>query len=226
MYTPRPLSELMATDDPAWPLVQQWISEAKNEVEVLAPSPGAGAALEAIQVTLRSPMGTITYHTGGLLIDGGWIRILGSGHPRLARTISSWNLGMSVVLAGEPPPFLLIADDVLGGFFALNGGGLGPSPGHVYYHAPDTLRWESLDRGYSDFLLFCLAGDLNQFYDPYRWQGWREDVKQISGNQSLSIYPPLWTKEGKDIERASRRAIPVKEVYELNVLEFPRQLES
>src|SRR5258705_10207720 len=75
----RPLSELLNTDDPAWPLVQQWITDAKNMVEILPAPPNAADELEASQVTLRSPMGAMVYHTGGLLIDHGWLRILGGG---------------------------------------------------------------------------------------------------------------------------------------------------
>jgi len=37
------------------------------------------SALVAVQVTTRSPMGAIIYETGGILVDHGWIRILGSG---------------------------------------------------------------------------------------------------------------------------------------------------
>jgi hypothetical protein len=33
--TMRPISDLINTTDPGWPLVQQWISEARNKVEVL-----------------------------------------------------------------------------------------------------------------------------------------------------------------------------------------------
>jgi len=83
---PRPLADLLKTDDPAWPLVQQWIAEARNPVEVLpVTQKAADAELEALQVTVRSPMGAIAYHTGGLLVDHGWVRILGSGHARLPK---------------------------------------------------------------------------------------------------------------------------------------------
>lgn len=124
----RPLAELVDTADSAWPLVQDWIAHARNPVEVLpvADRRQAGQALLGTQVTTRSPMGAVVYESGGLLIDHGWLRVLGSGHPRLSRSLPAWNEGRS---AG----FLLIADDVLGGFFALNGGALGPDAGQVYY---------------------------------------------------------------------------------------------
>jgi hypothetical protein len=81
----RELRELVNQDEPAWPLVQKWISEATNPVEVLPTGPVRSEALLATQVTTRSPMGAIIYETGGLLVDHGWVRVLGSGHPRLPR---------------------------------------------------------------------------------------------------------------------------------------------
>jgi hypothetical protein len=75
----RPLTELIS-NDPAWPMVKGWLSEAKNLVEVLpATAPQNAEALVATQVTTRSSMGSIIYETGGILVDHGWIRILGSG---------------------------------------------------------------------------------------------------------------------------------------------------
>ena len=93
----RPLSELIDTDDPAWPEVQEWIAGATNAVEVLPVNEAdRDAALHAIQVTTRSPMGAIVFETGGLLIDHGWLRVLGSGHSRLPRSLASWNEGRTM----------------------------------------------------------------------------------------------------------------------------------
>ena len=78
------VDQLINKTEPGWPLVQNWISKAKNKVEVLPACPSkAKDALYTTQVTTRSPMGAIVYSSGGLLVDGGWIRILGSGHQSL-----------------------------------------------------------------------------------------------------------------------------------------------
>uniref|UniRef100_UPI00406CCA9C DUF2625 family protein n=1 Tax=Mucilaginibacter sp. CSA2-8R TaxID=3141542 RepID=UPI00406CCA9C len=47
----------------------------------------AHETLYNLQLTTRSPMGAITYFTGGILIENGWIRILGSGSERSKRSI-------------------------------------------------------------------------------------------------------------------------------------------
>jgi hypothetical protein len=170
------------------------------------------------------------YAGDGPLPDGrhhGWVRVLGSGHPRLPRSLMGWNQGRTFQQAGDQPGFLLVADDVLGGFYAINGGALGPeSPGDVYYFAPDTLRWESLERNYSNFLLFCLCGDLEKFYQPYRWPGWQHEIERLPGDRAISVWPFLFTAEGKDITRCSRRAVPIGELYGLYVEDLPRQLGS
>lgn len=46
----------------------------------------------------------------------GWIRFLGSGHEKLSRNITDWN---------RSAHYLLVTNDLVGGFFVINGGGLG-----------------------------------------------------------------------------------------------------
>ena len=129
-------------------------------MEVLPPvEANRKSALVAIQVTTRSAMGAIIYETGGILVDHGWIRILGSGCERLPRSLPEWNKGRTFDEYGDSAPYLLVADDVIGGFFASDGGGLGGKVGSMFYFAPDSLRWEPIDMGYSDFVYWCFTGD-------------------------------------------------------------------
>ena len=168
-------------------------------------------------------MGAIVYMTGGLLIDNGWIRILGSGNEKLNRTLPDWNRGKTFDDFGEAPSFFFIADDVIGGFFLLNGGGLGPDIGKVYYWSPQNLEYEPLNITYSEFLDFCFNGDLDEFYNGYRWTTWKTDITNITGDEVFSFFPYLWTKEGKNLEEISRKIIPIEEQYALN-REFRLQL--
>lgn len=204
----RPLAELLNTHEPAWEFVSQWIRDAKNTVQVLPKTPArADSTLLAAQVTTRSPLGAIVYETGGLLIDEGWLRVLGSGSPALNRTLMGWN-------KDKPAGLLLIADDVLGGFYALNGGAFGPETlGKVFYFAPDNLRWEPTHKTYSEFLLFCLSGDLPAYYRNLYWKGWQQEVRALSGNQGIMCYPFLFTKEGKNTGKNKRSAVPVQELW-------------
>jgi 8-oxo-dGTP pyrophosphatase MutT (NUDIX family) len=119
---------------------------------------------------------------------------------------------------------LLVADDVLGGSFAINGGALPGPPGRVHYFAPDALEWEDLDRGYSDFLAWTLAGDLEKFYQGYRWPGWSAEVQALPGDRAFSIHPFLWA-EGPPITERSRRVVPMAELFTLQ-LDLKRQLST
>mgnify|MGYP003575910921 CR=1 FL=1 len=220
----RPIDQLVTTSNSAWPLVQQWISKAKNKVEVLSSDPDkAKDALYKTQVTTRSPMGAIIYSSGGLLIDGGWIRVLGSGHEKLNRTLPDWNKGKSFNEFGEQPSFLLVADDAAGGFFAINAGAFGADMGKIYYLSPDDLEWSPLDLTYTDFLDFCFMGNLAEFYKDLRWKDWENEVKKLDGNMIFNFFPYLWTKEGKDINAVSRKQVPVGEQFNFT-MEMRKQL--
>ena len=221
----RTLEELISKEEPGWDLVQEWMQEATNLYEVLPrDAKRAEAELLNAQVTTRSPMGAILYETGGILINKGWIRILGSGCERLDRGMFQWNKGKTFENYGEPPAYLLVADDILGGLFAINGGAFGQEGlGQMYYLAPDTLSWEPMNCGYSEFVSWTLGGDIHMFYEPFYWDGWQEEVSKLNGNQVFSFFPFLWTKEGQQIEAVSRKVVPIEESYHLT-MDMQRQL--
>lgn len=214
----RPLKELINLTDPAWPLVQQWIAGAINKVQVLPrDSIKACDALYKTQVTTKSPMGAIIYMTGGILIDNGWIRVLGSGNKKLNRTVPDWNKGKSFKEYGDEPKFLLIADDAVGGFFAINGGKFGADFGKIYYLSPLSLKWEDLHLGYTQFLDFCFNGNLSEFYSSLRWKNWANDVTKINCDEVYYCFPYLWSKEGNDINKDTRTPVPIVEQYTLMI---------
>ncbi|MBU3024682.1 DUF2625 domain-containing protein [Zobellia galactanivorans] len=211
----KPLAELLNKDEPGWELVSEWIKDATNKVVILPKDEeNAKLALYHSQVTTRSPLGAIIYETGGIVIDGGWIRILGSGDGKTSRTISDWNIGKSITEFGEQAPFFLVADDVIGGFFAINGGKFGQDLGQMYYFAPDCLEWEAMDMGYSDFIWWTLRGDLEQFYKGLRWKNWREEIESLETDKGMGFFPFLWT-EYDSINDLSRKPIPMHEIWDL-----------
>lgn len=215
----RPLGELIDDTESAWPLIEEWISQAVIDIEVLPTDRAAGeAALHATQVTTRSPMGAIAHTTAGLLLDSGWLRFLGAGkHPRFQRSLPTWNNGRS-------DGYYLVADDAVGGSFALNGGALGEDRGNVYYYAPDSLRWEACNFEYSQFLVWAMTARLRDFYESLRWDGWQAEVSRLTADQAISFYPFLFTK-GPPLKERSRRAVPVAEQYGLQ-LDIQRQLDA
>jgi hypothetical protein len=212
------LEELINEKESGWELVKEWLNNSTNHYEVL-PRDKTSAEKELIyaQVSTRSPMGAIIYETGGVLIDNGWIRILGSGsNPKLNRGLMEWNKGKSIENYGDQQTFLLVADDVIGGYFALNAGGVGDEIGNIYYLPQDTLIWESLGCGYSDFLNWTFSGNIQKFYELFKWKNWRADLETINGNQTFSFFPFLWTKYD-DFEQVTRKVVPTEENYKLTL---------
>jgi hypothetical protein len=195
-------------DEPALPLVEQWVANAELPVEILPPSSNCGDILVELQVTTRSVLGALAHGTGGILVDGGWLRMLGSGHPRLTRNIATWNVGRS-------NGFCLVADDAVGGFFALNGGAFGDDRGSMYYLAPETLEWESLGVGHAAFTQWAFTKRLHSFYAGMYWAGWEEEVGTLLGDQCFNFYPFLCSKQGST-QTSSKRLVPVAEQYALN----------
>ena len=190
----RPLAALIDQQDPALPLIVERVSAAAHGAEILAPSPARGEVLQWLQVSTRSHLGAVAYETGGILVDHGWLHILGSGNDKLSRNLRDWNTGRS-------SGYTLVADDAVGGFFALNGGSLGEQAGAMYYWAPDTLAWEALGLGYGNFLEWTLSPALAQFYHGLRWPGWEADIACLNADQCLSFYPFLWSEHGSVQDR-------------------------
>jgi hypothetical protein len=222
----RSLVELRDVADPVWPELRAWLAAAKNRVEVVPIERAAGeAALERAQVTARSTMGALALETGGLVIDGGWLRLYGAASARVPGGLAGWNgFGEPALANPAPHGFCLVAHDAVGGFFAVDGGAFSQKPGHVFYFAPDTLEWEDLGRGHTDFVRWAIDGDLARFYENARWDGWQDAVAALAPERGFSIYPPLWTVEGKT-GPVSRRPVPMTELWALQV-EFRRQLAN
>jgi len=201
------LDQLIDVEDPGLALINEWVSSAKNPCQLLPPSANRAEVLLKAQVSTRSTMGAIAYETGGVLIDHGWLRFLGSGHPKFTRTLSGWN-------DGKADGCYFVADDAVGGFFALNGGAFGTDLGKIYYWPADSLEWEPTKLGYSDFFEWVLMGDLTEFYASVRWSSWREEIASLTGDRCVSFYPFLWAKEGS-AETSRRSTIPIDEAFAL-----------
>jgi hypothetical protein len=200
----RKLDELIDNQEPAIKLLQQLVNDAKVPCELLPPGPEREKALLYLQVTTRSTLGALAYDTGGLLID------VGSGHAKLSRSLHEWNSPRT------DGAFYLVGDDLAGGFFAINGGAFGDDLGSVYYWPPDSLEWESLERGFTDFVAMFLTQTIENYYTDLRWSSWREDARSASSDRCFAFFPFLWTKEGS-VERSHRSVVPMSLMWDAKV---------
>jgi hypothetical protein len=222
----RPLKELINMVDPAWPLVQEWVVTARNKVEALPADRRRGEeVLLHLQVTTRSPMGAIALETGGILINHGWLRFLGSGHERMRGSLLTWNPNGGMIESHLLKNAFIVAHGVVGGFFALNGGAFPGKLGTAFYFAPDTLKWEDTNKSYSDLLSWALSGDVGLFYQSMRWPDWENDISSLSGDRGISIFPFLFTEKGIPVSERSRRSVPLDELWRLH-LDLARQLRG
>lgn len=229
----RGLDELTEVDDPVWPELREIFAAATEPPAVLPADDGeARRCLLQMQVTARSTLGGLTLNTGGLLLDGGWLRVFGGGAgpengglPSLGR-VNAFPAAFDP--AWHPATGLVVGHDVLGGVFALGGhdpaaAGRPGAPGQMSYFAPDTLEWEAMDMGHSGWISWMLSGGLGRFYEGLRWAGWREEAAALSLSQGISVYPFLWTKEAHaDLAATSRRPVPMREVLGV-AADFARQ---
>jgi hypothetical protein len=209
----RTARELLEVTDPAWPEVQDAVAASPLDVRVPAVAPGAGADVIArLQVSARSTLGALASASGGIVVDHGWLRILGGGNEGLPDLASANGLDVPGPDA-QPPPALVVGYDVLGGRFALDAGGLGVQEGEVCYLGPDSLAWVGLGAGHSAFVHWALAGEgLEDFYASLRWPGWEERVAGVALDRGLAVYPPPFTEEGRDLVAASLREVPFAEL--------------
>lgn len=220
----RKLSELIYKEENAWPMIEEWLAKAENHVEVLPNNRVEGEeALLKLQITNRSTMGAIALECGGILIDDGWLRILGSGNENISGNLLSWNNIDKIKIEYSIKNAMIIAYDIVGGVYAINGGAFGDSLKNVFYFAPDTLEWEDTEKGYTDFIYWALNGDINVYYKTFRWSGWQEDVSKLTGDQGISIYPYLWTEQGNNVNGCHKEAIPMKEIWGIEQ-EFIKQM--
>ncbi|MFF0292535.1 DUF2625 family protein [Kitasatospora sp. NPDC004614] len=212
----RELDELIDVDDPAWPELRKALDGAPSVRVLPADEQEARRCLLQLQVTARSTLGALTLHTGGLLLDDGWLRVFGGGGPASLGRVNRFPATFDP--AWHPGTGLVLAHDVLGGVFALNGHdpaaeGRPGTPGQVTYFAPDSLEWESLDVGHSAWLGWLLSGQWETFYDGLRWPGWREETAALAADEGIAVYPFLWSEQAhEDLAATSRKPVPMREL--------------
>jgi hypothetical protein len=196
------ISPSINLDDTALPMIMQLIERAAGRVELLDPAPNSAKLLETLRITSRSPMGALVQFSGGLLVNDGIVRVLGSGHARLPRDLASWNAAHK--------GFLLVADDAFGGFFAINTGALGPDARNLYYWPAKTLAWQPLEFGYTDFVYWLMSSSLASFYAEAGHSIDQRSTTHIDADRCVIAATPRWLRTQKDTASGVRELSTVE----------------
>lgn len=223
----RALNELTDVADPAWPGLRAELT--LGPVTVFPGDPAQGqACLHRLQVTAASALGAMVLHSGGLAVDGGWVRVFGGaavpgGPASLAQVNRMFDPDW------RPDAGLIVGHDVLGGVFALNGAdpaafGRPGAPGQMLFFPPDTLEWETLDLGHSAWLSWLASGRIGDFYGGLRWPGWEAEIRALAPSQGIAVYPFLWSEQAHaNLAATTRRPVPMSELLGMST-DFCEQL--
>jgi hypothetical protein len=220
----RSAEELASPEAPAWPVVASLISDAPVDAVVLPPRDNEAGLLTLfrLQVTTGSTLGALAAHCGAILVDHGWLRLLGSGLDGLPGLAEANGLGEPSERS-MPPGHLVVAHDVLGGTFAVNGGSLPGDRGEICYFGPDTLSWTPIGLpGHSALVRWALSGGPGEAFADLRWPGWEQQAAAAGPGQAISTYPPLWAAESRG-STVQRSIVPLSEAVASHD-EFARQL--
>ena len=144
---------------------------------------------------------SVMENCGGIIIDN-WIRLYGCGQLNVIEKNKKYNKENTVDI--------ILGEDIIGGLFALK-------DGFVYYFVPDALKWENLNIYYANYIDWLINSNegVNKFYELYRWDTWKDDVSNISLDDGISFYPPLFTKY--NINERSKKVIPMDEIIGINM---------
>lgn len=197
-----------------WEELKQMFSDSDKNIKVNRSKTSKGDnTLDVLKITPKSALGSVLFNTSGITVDN-WVRVLGAENEE-NRGILSYNKINENGVANTIDNMLIVADDVVGGIFALNAGKFSDGIGDVWYFAPDTLQWESLEMKYSEFISWIARGNTDEFYSELRWSKWRDDVSNVNFDEAILIYPFLWSNEVK-IEKADKKIVPVEELLNIN----------
>ena len=195
-----------------WNEIEGLIKNSNKNVSVFEgdSEKGIGECNE-LHIPLDSVLSSVVVHSNGIVIDN-WLRIFGQDSS-LNNGVLHYNRNSNYLDKVEG--MFLVASDVLGGLYAINISRFFDNRNMIWYFAPDSLEWECIELRYNEFVAWSLQGDTDEYYSSMRWQNWKEDVKNISINAAMLIYPFLWSKEC-NLETASKKIVKTDEVIEIN----------
>lgn len=206
-------------DKKLWKELNNMLENSKSNIKHIGGDPSIGfSAVEELKLNENTTLATIILYVAGLTINK-CLRILGQGNDELQGICQ-----VNEVKNGTPTKikgFLIVATDIFGGIYAMNIDEIDGKVGQIFYFAPDTLEWESLEMKYSQFLYWAVNGNTEEFYSSMKWSDWEKYADETGFDQGILIYPFLWSKE-IEIESATKKIVPFVELINVN-MDFRRK---
>lgn len=197
-----------------WKKINKMLQSSDRKIELFQCDEVRGInIIKEIGLNNTTTLSTIIANCAGVIVDD-CIRILGQGDVNV-HGIYEVNL-IENGSANRVMGMLLVAFDIFGGLFAMNMGAINDEIGVIYYFAPDTLEWEAIEMNYSEFLQWCVLGNISKFYQSFKWNDWRQMAKEVKFNDGILIYPFLWSKE-HNINTAEKKIVSFNELFNLNM---------
>lgn len=194
-----------------WSEIKEILCKSKSEIIIFEGSIENGKnECEKLNIPNDSVLASVVVNCNGIYINH-WIRILGQGNEKQNGIMYYNTLINDSCLDG----MFIVANDVVGGIYAINLSRYDIEKNMIWYFAPDTLEWENLGMRYSDFIVWIVQNHVNQFYESMRWNNWRSDCRNLEFNKGYLIYPFLWAKEC-DIDNADKKIVLFDELMSLN----------
>ena len=195
-----------------WTEIESIIKQSNKKMQIFEGDYKTGEKeCNRLHIPLDSVLSSIVLHSNGIIVDN-WIRIYGQDSS-LNNGVFFYNREKDYL--NRMPGMFIVASDVLGGLFAININKFSEKRNKIWYFAPDTLEWECIDMMYNEFVAWSFQGNIDEFYSTMRWENWKDDVKNITLNSAILIYPFLWASEC-DLETASKSVVSLDEIIELN----------
>ena len=185
-----------------WADIRKSIDDSPKNIKVLTGSEDAAKkALAKYFIPADTGLGTVISNCGGIVVDDR-LRIYGAGEIDITVRNELYNIGA-----------MIAAEDIYGGLFFFG------SDNKLMYYAPDTLEPEETNLSYTPFLYWAITGDTDGFYSDLTYPGWQKEAAGLLYDQGIAFYPFLWTKEGKNLSRCTRNAVPMTEIvgFELDM---------
>lgn len=187
-----------------WDEILQMIQTSASSVTVEKEEVANTDALRKMGIPETSTIGQVMLNVQRLVV-GGYLRVHGSEIPQITKMVTQIYPGKKIV----------VATDIWGGIFAIGNGDFNGDTSIMWYYAPETLRWESMDIRYADFIPWVFSESFEEYHAAFFWRDMEQMLPTLSADQGVLIYPFLWSKQS-NLQTATKKAVPLEELLRLN----------